>query len=145
MFPSMKTQTADGRDMLKIIVYGMALGFAGMIASLETVRSTATRYSIDFSWRTLGVFAVAFCLSVPCFRVIFQGKRGKMRTAAIVAVVLAGFGSFLYPLRFLSHEKLLEVLTGLGFAAIGLCIIGGFLSFIARCLEADSKRANRKR
>ncbi len=128
---------------MRIIVYGLSLAFSVLIASSQTVRSTATGFTFRFTAGTLIAFLVGAAVVVPCFHVIFYSKRKRLRYAALAVVVAIGCGGFLYPLRFVQGEARPQIFIGLIVAACALSVVAGLMFVVSRFLSRDEKQHSR--
>lgn len=135
---------SDDRPVFRIIVYCLSLAFSVLVASLESVQLTNYGFGFHFGWRTVLAFALAAAVVIPCFKVAFLSPSKARRIAAFSVVAAIGIGSFLYPLRFVSGEKLAHVLTGLVIAASVLSVVGTFLFIANRLLNADQRATEAK-
>ncbi len=127
--------------MLHLFIYGFALAFSAVIASLETLRLKSSGFTFEVSWRTLVVFVAGAALLVPLLKVAFDPARKRWRWLALFPLVLIGVAGFLYPLHFIPQEKVREIAVGLVCAVAALSTVGGILLLLHRALEADAKRA----
>ena len=135
----MASEQDTDRLMGRIMVYGLSLGFSAVVATLETLRVQPSGFAFEVTWRTFVALLVAGLVLVPCFRVIVHSPRKVPRRFAMVTVSIIGVGAFFYPLRFVPHEKMGDIFTGLGLAALALAAVGGCLLWVRRFFERDEK------
>jgi protein-S-isoprenylcysteine O-methyltransferase Ste14 len=135
------------QDLFKVMVFSTALAFGALLASLESLRSNATGFSFQVSFRTLGAFLVGAGVALAYWRLLFNSSSAARRTGMVIGTVLLalmGVGAFLYPLRFVSREKLPDILIGLGIAVCALSLVAGLLWSVHRYLDADSAREEQR-
>ena len=135
------------RNLFKVMALSTALAFGALLASLESLRSDAAGFSFHLSLRTLLAFLVGGGIALGYWRVVLKSGNAVRRTglvAGTVLLVLLGIGAFLYPLRFVSRDKLPDILVGLGLAAGALSIVGGLLWLARRFLNRDSASQDEK-
>ena len=125
---------------MRIIVYGLSLSFSVLIASMQTVRATATGFTFDFNRGTLLAFVIGAALVVPCFQAIFYSKRVGLRRVALVVVIAIGLAGFIYPLRFVQGEARPAIFIGLTVAVCALSIVGVLMLLVSRFLARDEKQ-----
>ncbi len=125
-----------------IIVYGLTLSFVALVASSETLRFRQGGFGFEISWRTALACIVAAIIFVPCFHTLIHSRDKVRRRLAYVVVIAAGVGSFFYPMRFVPHEKMSDVLTGLGFAVVALGMVAALLLLVRKFIEGDSRSKN---
>jgi hypothetical protein len=139
---SAKPQTGahSDRQVMRIIVYGLSLAFSVLIASTQTVRSTATGFTFRFTPGTLVAFLLGAAIVVPCFHAIFYSSRRLWRRIALAVIILIGVGGFTYPLRFVHGEARPQILIGLIVAACVLSIVATLMFVVSRFLARDEKQ-----
>ncbi|HTI68950.1 MAG TPA: hypothetical protein VMF06_03230 [Candidatus Limnocylindria bacterium] len=129
-----------GRPLFRIIVYCFALGFAVLLASMETVHSNGTGFGFEIGWRTVALFLAGLVGMTVCFKTLFQSPHPLRRGIAMGIAAVIGVGAFLYPLRFVPAEKLGEIFTGLAIAVGALSTLASVLYAISRFMKADEIR-----
>jgi hypothetical protein len=130
------------RDLFKVMAISTALAFGALLASLESLRSGPEGLTFQVSFRTLLAFLAGGGITLGCWRVIIRSGAVVRRTSLVAGTILLaliGIGAFLYPLRFVSREKLPDILVGLGLAACALSVVGGLLWLVHRFLSRDSE------
>jgi|SRR5579859_1715602 len=135
------------RDLFKVMAVSTALAFGALLASLESLRAGAAGFSFQVSLRTLLAFLVGGGIALGYWAVVLRSGAAVRRTglvAGTVFLVSLGIGAFLYPLRFVSRDKLPDILVGLGLAACALSIVGGLLWLVRRFFSQDSASQEEK-
>src|SRR5436309_1737763 len=123
----MGDQRDTDRLLNGIIVYGLTISFVALVASSETLRFRHNGFGFEITWRTAVACLVAATIFVPCFHALVHSRDKLRRRLAYLLVIGAGLGSFFYPMRFVPHEKMRDVFTGLAVAAIALGMVAAFL------------------
>src|ERR1700733_13166834 len=100
------------RDILRIITFGSALTWGGIMASLQALTPAPAGFSFHVSWLTVAAF-IGGTAAVYFF----------WRLIAEALLILSGVAAFLYPLRFVPKSKLPEISIGLAFAVAALSIV----------------------
>ena len=136
----MPFETRNDRQLNAIIVYGLALAFGLVIASLQALRPTPSGFAIVLSGWTFLAFLLGSAVMVPCFHTIVHSPSKYRRRAALTAVVLLGIGAFFYPMRVVPHEKYRPVFIGLAAAAGALSVLAALLLMLHRFFERDEQR-----
>jgi hypothetical protein len=142
---SVETKQNHDRQLMRIIVCGLALAFGSVFASMESVRATPTGYTSKFTVRTVLTLLVGAAAMLPIFKVVFHSKRAGLRRAALTLVAALAVASFFYPIVFLSKGTAAELLTGFAAAAAALSFVAGFIWMAHRFLSADANRADVRR
>jgi len=134
----MKRDRATDQLLPQIIVYGFALSFGLIAASLEALHPQAGGFELDISWWTLLAFAVGAVVMVPCFQVIVFSERKPLRRAALTAVTVVGLGAFFYPLKMVPGEKFSAIFEGLAAAVFALSVLAALLFILYRFFEKET-------
>lgn len=140
----MANETRSDSQFFGVMVYGLALGFGGVCASLASIRSTPAGFTIDLSLRTALAFVLGTVLMVPCFRIILFSESKKRKLVAWSIVGATGLAGFLYPIRFVPTEKMRDIVVGLISAVFALSGIAALMILTHRFLEADRKSSDDK-
>ena len=130
------------RQLMRIVIYGLALAFGSVFASMESVRATPTGYTAKFTARTVLTLFAGAAIMLPIFKVAFHSKRIALRRAALALVFVLAVASFFYPIIFLTKGTAVELLTGFATAAAALSLVAGFIWMAHRFLNADATRAD---
>ena len=136
---NMKRDRATEQLLPQIIVYGFALSFGLIAASLEALHPRAGGFKLVISWWTLLAFAVGAVVMVPCFQVIVFSERKPLRRAALTAVTVLGLGAFFYPLKMVPDEKFSAIFEGLAVAVFALSVLAALLLILYRFFEKETK------
>jgi uncharacterized membrane-anchored protein len=132
------------KDLLRVMIFGSALTWGGILASLQALTPAGSGFSFKISRLTFAAFIAGTAAVYLFWRVLLQNEAGahyKLWTwIAKALLVLSGIGAFLYPLRFVPKAKLPEISIGLASAAVALSIIGLLLLGIRRFLNADARQ-----
>ena len=134
----MHRESSNDRLLQHIMVYGFALSFGLVAASLEALRPSSTGFALDMSWWTLLTLALSAVAMVPCFFVIVFSERKILRRFALATVVVLGVGAFFYPLRMVPQETHRAVFVGLAVAAVALSVLATLLVILYRFFEKDA-------
>jgi hypothetical protein len=129
------------RDLLRIASVSTALAFGAVLASLEALYRNTSGFAFHISLRTLAAFVIGGAVGLVYWKIVTLGATGrasKLLRPASFLLLLAGVGAFLYPLRFLSKERLIEVFQGLATVAVALSLVGYILWRIKGFLEQDA-------
>jgi len=134
-------RSKNERDFLRIASISTALAFGTVLGSMASLSKDASAFSFQFSGKTLVGFGIGAVIGFLYWRLISVSsalKTSLLLRMATVLLLLGSVGVFLYPLKFLSAEKLAEVRQGLGADAIVLSLLGLILWRIKRFLDQDS-------
>jgi hypothetical protein len=131
------------RDLLRIVTFGSALTWGGIMASLQALTPAGAGFSFHVTWLTFAAF-IAGTAAVYFFWQIVLRKTADThqklwRFIAELLLILSGMAAFLYPLRFVPRSKLPEISIGLAFAIVALSIVALLLLGIRRFLNADAR------
>jgi hypothetical protein len=136
---SMERDRATDKLLPQIMVYGFALSFGLVAASMEALHRGPGGFSVRISWWTLLAFAVGAVAMVPCFHVIVFSERKPLRRAALTVVTVLGLGAFFYPLRMVPDEKFSGIFEGLAVAFFALSVLATLLFILYRFFEKETK------
>jgi hypothetical protein len=134
----MKRDRATDQLLPQIIVYGFALSFGLITASLQALHPQAGGFKLVISWWTLLAFALGAVALVPCFHVIVFSERKPLRRAALTAVTLLGLGAFFYPLRMVPDERFSAIFQGLAVAVLALSVLASLIFILYRFFEKET-------
>ncbi len=132
------------RDFLRIASISTALAFGTVLGSMASLHKDAAAFSFQFSGKTLVGFGIGAVIGFLYWKLISVSatlKTSLLLRVATLLLLLGSVGVFLYPLKFLSSEKLAEVRQGLGADAIVLSLLAIILWRIKRFLDRDSAPA----
>lgn len=139
----MQSETKNERDVMRIMIWGTAVAFGFLAASLQALRSNPAGFTFQISVFTFLAFAAGVGITIAFWKIILNrsgGMRQKSRRFwAELLLLCFGMGAFLYPLRFVPSEKLPEMLTGLTIAVFALSLVGCLLVMMGRFLESDDR------
>jgi len=142
------TDSGGDRGLLRVMIFGTALGCGAMAATLEALHAGPGGFYFAVSWLTGIVFACGAALVLWAWRVLLNEadtpRQRFARRAAKGLLFASAAGAFLYPLRFVPKSKLPEIAIGLGLAICALSIIGYLLIRARRFLEADESETEAK-
>ncbi len=131
------------RDFFRIASVSTALAFGVVVGSVASLRKDGSAFSFQFSGAAVVGFLVGATIGLLYWRVVsLSAARGTSRLLRVTSFLLflGAVAMFLFPLRFLSMEKLAEVWQGLAAAAIALSLLGLILWRIKKFLDHDSTR-----
>jgi hypothetical protein len=142
MLMPMKRDDKNANDFLAIARAGTAISFGLLAASLQSFRPGASGLSFQVSAATFLAFALGAAAGIFYWSAVLKSSRsGRQRSVLLVVssiVLFAGSAAaFLYPLRFVSADKLKEISIGLGAALLVLSCVGYILWIITRFLNRD--------
>jgi hypothetical protein len=146
-----KRQANNDRDLTRVIKYSSALGLGLMAAFLYSIKQVTPELRYKISIGTGISFVAAAALSWAFWRLVF-GKpdssenalsKPRKRWFIILSVFLtiATLAPFVYTLKGVANEKMVEIAEGTALALLALGGVGFLLWKTARFLENDSKRA----
>jgi hypothetical protein len=136
----MIAESKNSLRLSRIIVYGFSFSFGAVFASLQALRPSSGGFSLVMSWWTVLTLLSGAAIMVPCFQIIVCSQQRRRRRAALALVTLLGVAAFFYPLRFVPHERMAAVFTGLVAAVIVLSGIAGLLLLLRRFFEREEKQ-----
>ena len=145
-------QPNNDRDLTRVIKCSSALGLGLMAAFLYSIKQVTPELRYNISVGTGVSFMAAATLSWAFWRLVFGkpnssenglSKRRK-RWFIILSVFLtvATLAPFVYTLKGVANEKMVEIAEGTALALLALGGVGFLLWKTARFLENDSKRAD---
>ncbi len=134
-----EAEIKNTEQVLRIATVSTALAFGALAASTEALRSNAAGFCFQASFRTAVAAVIGGAGAVLYWKLAGRGLADARKGAWLL--VLAGLGFFLYPLRFVSPEKLAETLQGLAFAVVALSTVGFMLWRVKRFLDEDTEHA----
>jgi hypothetical protein len=145
-----KRQASNDRDLTRVIKCSSALALGLMAAFLYSIKQVTPEFQYKITVGTGVSFAAAAALSWAFWRLVF-GKpnssendlsKPRKRWFIILSAFLtmATLSPFIYTLKGVANEKLLEIAEGTGLAVLALGGVGFLLWKAARFLESDSKR-----
>ncbi len=137
-------RSKNERDFLRIASISTALAFGAVLGSIESLRKDGSGFSFQFSGKTLVAFGIGAAVGFLYWKLVSLSamhSASRLLRLSSSLLLLGAVGVFLYPLRFLSAEKLAEVWQGLAADAVVLSVLGVILWRIKRFLDRDSARA----
>ena len=145
-----KRPANNDRDLTRVIKYSSALGLGLMAAFLYSIKQVTPELQYRISIGTGVAFVAAAALSWAFWRLVF-GKpnssenglsKPRKRWFIILSVFLtvATLAPFVYTLKGVANEKMVEIAEGTALALLALGVVGFLLWKAARFLEEDSKR-----
>jgi len=147
-----KRQRNNDRDLIRVIKCASALGLGLMAAFLYSIKQVTPELRYNISVGTGVSFMAAATLSWAFWRLVFgkpnRSENGfsklRKRWFIILSVFLtvATLAPFVYALKGVANEKMVEIAEGTALALLALGGVGLLLWKAARFLESDSKRAD---
>ena len=145
-----KRQANNDRDLTRVIKCSSALGLGLMAAFLYSIKQVTPEFQYKISIGTGVSFVAAAALSWAFWRLVF-GKpnnsenglsKPRKRWVIILSVFLtvATLAPFIYTLKGVANDKMVEIAEGTALALLALGVVGFLLWKTARFLESDSKR-----
>jgi hypothetical protein len=132
------------KDLLRIVTFGSALTWGGIMASLQALVPVGAGFSFRVSWLTFAAFIAGTGAVYFFWQIILRQTEGPhqkiWRLIAETVLILSGAAAFLYPLRFVPKSKLPEISIGLSFAVTALSIVACLLLSIRRFLNEDARQ-----
>lgn len=139
------------QTLFRIVGLSTAVAFGAMVGSLFAVKNTPSGLAMELTVGAVVAFVAAGAVAWLYWRMVARlttsvtpGAKPKFppRFAAFsAALILIGFGAFLYPLRFVPDEKRTDVFVGLALAIAVLAGVGFVMWKVRNFLEADAKRS----
>jgi hypothetical protein len=136
-YRTMEAERATDRLLSRIIIYGFALAFGLIAASLEALRPGPNGFTLRISGWTLVALFLAAAAMLLCFHVIVYSRRKLPRRAALTLVTGLGLAAFFYPLRMVPQEKFRPIFIGLGVAVLALSFLATMLFLLYRYFERE--------
>ena len=147
-----KREANNGRDLTRVIKWCSALALGLMAAFLYSIKQVTPEFQYRISFGTGVSFVAAVALSWAFWRLVFgkpnspgQGfSEPRKRWFIILSVFLtmATLAPFVYTLKGVANEKMVEIAEGTALALLALGGVGFLLWKAARFLENDSQRTN---
>lgn len=135
----MNTETKFDLGLSRIMVICLSAAFVVLICSMESLSVTPRGFTFELTWRTALAVVVGAAIVVPCFyTLVYTGTRVS-RTIAKFVIVAIGITGFFYPIRFVPHEQMHSIVTGLVLAICALGTIATFIYLLHRALERDTR------
>lgn len=132
---------------VKIISFGTALGFAGMLGSLACMSRGGDRGRFVIGWSpwSLVLGAIGFAAGLWFWRLLWRAeaeidRQHPARRQLIrysVGLGILAFCCFVYPIRFVDPVRRSEVLFGLAMAIAVLSFVGWFIFQTIRWVSAN--------
>ncbi len=137
----------------RIVVGSTGLGFAAMVGSLAALHmSPSGTFQFDWRWIILPWMGIAAALNWFFWKALWDyqlapERNRKIRLIGVTVLMVAlGFGSFLYPIRYLALAEYGPVIRGLATAALFLGVAGWMVYVLGRGMVAadavELKRVN---
>ena len=147
-----KHQANNDRDLTRVIKCSSALALGLMAAFLYSIKQVTPEFHYKITVGTGVSFVAAAALSWVYWRLVF-GKQNswengfskpRKRGLVILSVFLtvATLAPFVYTLKGVANENMVEIAEGTALALLALGGVGFLLWKTARFLESDSKRTN---
>ena len=109
----MQSETKNERDVMRIMIWGTAVAFGFLAATLQALRPKPAGFTFQISALTILAFAVGVGIVLGFWKIILNrsgsSRQKSLRFWAEVLLLCFGMGAFLYPLRFVPSEKLPEM------------------------------------
>ena len=147
-----KRQVNNDRDLTRVIKCSSALGLGLMAAFLYSIKQVTPEFQYRISVGTGVSFVAAAALSWAFWRLVFgkpnSSENGLSKPRKRWFIILSAFltvatlAPFVYTLRGVANEKMVEIVEGTALALLALGGVGFLLWKTARFLENDSKRAD---
>ncbi len=147
-----KRQANNDRDLTRVIKCSSALGLGLMAAFLYSIKQVTPEFQYRISVGTGVSFAAAAALSWAFWRLVFgkpnSSENGLSKPRKRWFIILSAFltvatlAPFVYTLKGVANEKMVEIAEGTALALLALGVVGFLLWKAARFLENDSQRTN---
>ena len=137
-----RQESKNARILLRIMVYSTALAFGFAFGWAESLRSGPTGFWFKLSPWTLACATAGFLATLLFWRAVVNGPKARRRGA--IALIVAGLGLFLYPLRFVPSTQLPKIALGLGVAALVISTLGFIFWPMTRFLEEETREMEAK-
>jgi hypothetical protein len=142
--PTKREASDNERLFFRVASCSIAVGFGFEFAAMESTGMDPSGFSLHITIGTLLAFVIGVAFGWSFWRIVARDSGSKpspIQRLATILLVLGSVGGFLYPLRFLSHERLVETLQGLVSVAVALSLVGFMLWRIKGFLERDAVQA----
>ena len=146
-------QIRTNRALFRIVAGATALAFGTMVASLFAVKKTPGGLIFEFTVPALVAFFVAAAVAWFYWRMVERlaltaasGAKPKFPPKFALfsgALLMIGFMSFLYPMKFIPAEKRQDVMIGLTLALACIAGVGFVMWHVRKFLESDQQRTER--
>ena len=136
------------RVFFKIAAYSTAFAFSVVAGTIQAVRLGAAGFTLHLSFGTLAAAAVGAIVGLVYWKILLLDSTPRnrlLRRLASLFVLMGGVGAFLYPLRFISGEKLVEIIEGLTAAIAVVSTMGSVLWRMKRFFDSDEAGAEESR
>jgi len=147
-----KRQVNNDRDLTRVIKCSSALGLGLMAAFLYSIKQVTPELQYRISVGTGVSFVAAAALSWAFWRLVFgkpnSSENGLSKPRKRWFIILSAFltvatlAPFVYTLKGVANEKMVEIAEGTALALLALGVVGFLLWKAARFLENDSQRAD---
>ncbi|MDB6055762.1 MAG: hypothetical protein JWN25_3285 [Verrucomicrobiales bacterium] len=129
------------KDLFIIVRWGTAVAFGALFATLQALRIDSHALSLHFSAMTALTFVLGTGATLYLWRFLLRGSSSssKKMMVAVRVLIAVGVVTFIYPLRFLPREKMLDISKGLAFAVLVLSGVGYMMYRVAKALNADAR------
>lgn len=120
----------------------LALAFGVLLATIESSHQGPTGFVFDTGGATWAAFAVGAAGGLLVWKLVSDtstARASSVLKATLILLVLGGLATFLYPLRFLRTETLVDAAHGLVTSAVALTFVGYFLWRIKKALDRDAE------
>jgi hypothetical protein len=132
-----------GRGLFRIVLGTTVLGLGCMAAALQALQRGSTGFTFRVSAWTFVAFAVGSAAGFLYWKLTASSLLAARLAAAMLLV--AGVGAFLYPLRFVRSDKMVEIAIGLAFATCALSMVALQLWKIKLFFDADDDAVEDKK
>ena len=134
--PTVEEKKSD-RMFFWIAGISLALAFGALFAMLESAHQGPAGFVFRIGGGTWAAFALGAAGGFLAWKLVSQAATAR---ATLIVLVLVGFATFLYPLRFLQTQALVEVAPGLAISVVALTCLGLILWRIKCALDRDEAR-----
>ena len=149
------THMNPNRTLFRIVAASTAIAFGTMVASLFAVKNTPGGLVFELTIPAVVAFVVAAVVAWFYWRMVEKlaitastGAKPKFPPKFALfsgALLVIGFMSFLYPMKFIPAEKRSDVMIGLTLALACIAGVGFVMWHVRKFLESDQERTERER
>ena len=142
--PAVATNAADAKNdrvFFGFAAGSIALAFGVLFATIESARQSPSGFVFQTGGGTWLAFAVGAVLGAIVWKIVSStsvARVGSVMRATLVLLLLGGLATFLYPLRFLKPQTLIDVSHGLVTGVVAVGFLAYMLWRIKRALDRDA-------
>ena len=134
------SDSKEGRDFEKLVVWLSALSIAVMAGFLASLKQVNPAVQLRFSALSVVACIAGGVLTVLFLRVVLHGNKRHRALLVVIVAIASVLGYFLFGIKNASPENRLDVTIGTALALAALSFVGWLLWCVVRFLERDEKQ-----